>query len=252
MSDTPEDFRPFAHSRGDTAFERLKFRARLLADFQVRTVHAHVLTHLQGKTGTLLDVGCGDSPYREAVKSAGLKYMGVDTVDAERFGYRRDDITPYDGEHLPFTDASFEVLLCTEVLEHVRHPETLVGEMWRVMKPGATALITVPWSARVHYAPWDFHRFAPSALKELFQKFSSVEVVARGTDLTSISAKVLVACLRTLPQPGRPLTRWLKDVVAAIPLAPLAVPAVALGHASLLAELGSNDDPLGYSIFVTK
>jgi SAM-dependent methyltransferase len=201
----------------------------------------------------LLDVGCGDSPYRTIVESHQLDYVGVDIEEAGRFGYQRPGVVPYDGEHLPFPDASFDFVLCTEVLEHVAKPEILVGEMRRVLRSGGAGLVTVPWSARYHYIPWDFFRFTPSSLKTLFQDFSRAEIAARGTDLTAIASKVLVACLRAAPpQGGRPFERWFKDIAGALVLAPVALPALVLGHASLKAGLGSSDDPLGYSIFLTK
>jgi SAM-dependent methyltransferase len=247
-----EDFQPFAHVPPDTLGRRLAFRARLLADFQVRTVQADVLKLLSSASGRLLDVGCGASPYRHLVDDRRFEYTGVDIQDAAKFGYERPNVVPYDGKHLPFETASFDAILCTEVLEHVEQPAVLVGEMHRVLKPGAVALVTVPWSARYHYVPWDFHRFTPTALEHMFKAFASAEIIPRGTDLTAIASKILVACMRGAAPGGGDLGRKVKDVAVALSLAPLAVPAVLMGHASLAAGLGSTDDPLGYSIFLTR
>ena len=42
----------------------------------------------------------------------------------------------FDGSSLPFDDASFDLVYCKQVLEHVRHPEPLVREAARVLRPG--------------------------------------------------------------------------------------------------------------------
>lgn len=246
-----DDFQPPAHSAPDTLKSKLFFEARLLTDFQVRTVHADVKRLLAQARGTLLDVGAGDSPYRHLVEAAGLTYVGTDIMDAQKFGYARDGIVPFDGKRLAFEDASVDAMLCTEVLEHSPEPQLLVNELHRVLKPGGVGLLTVPWSARYHYIPWDFHRFTPSALAALFAPFSAHTVEARGTDLTAIASKVLVACLRAT-QKHASLGGWLRDALVAGSLAPFALPAVALGHVSVATGLGSSDDPLGYSVFFTR
>ena len=48
------------------------------------------------------------------------------------------------GEHLPYPEASFDLITCLDVLEHVAGAEAVLREMWRVLKPGGTVLTTVP------------------------------------------------------------------------------------------------------------
>lgn len=54
----------------------------------------------------------------------------------------------FDGVSLPFEENSFVYILCTKVLEHVFEVRNLMGELYRVMRPGAMILITIPYSAR--------------------------------------------------------------------------------------------------------
>jgi ubiquinone/menaquinone biosynthesis C-methylase UbiE len=49
-----------------------------------------------------------------------------------------------DIESLPFPDATFSTVLCTEVLEHVPNPSTALAEMHRVLKPGGHLIGSVP------------------------------------------------------------------------------------------------------------
>ena len=49
-----------------------------------------------------------------------------------------------DKEPLPYPDASFDVVTCSEVIEHVENPRRLVREAWRVLKPGGVLVMTTP------------------------------------------------------------------------------------------------------------
>jgi len=52
--------------------------------------------------------------------------------------------TNLDKEPLPFADAEFDVVTCSEVVEHVENPRRLMREAWRVLKPGGTLVMTTP------------------------------------------------------------------------------------------------------------
>jgi SAM-dependent methyltransferase len=72
-----------------------------------------------------------------------------------------------DGAQLPFPAATFDSVLCTQVLEHVPEPITVLREIARVLRPGGVALVTVPLNSGVHMAPNDFLRFTEFALRHL-------------------------------------------------------------------------------------
>lgn len=57
---------------------------------------------------------------------------------------------------IPVPDASFDVVLCSEVLEHVPDPVAAVKELGRVLKPGGTLLLTAPFWSLTHFAPYHF------------------------------------------------------------------------------------------------
>jgi SAM-dependent methyltransferase len=200
-------------------------------------------------TGTILDVGCGESPYKHLV-APDARYVGIDIQDSSKFGYDNRDAIHSDGQTISAPEESFDHFLCTEVLEHVADAGKLVSEMHRVLKKGGTGIVTVPWSARFHYIPFDYHRFTPSALAPMFSAFAKVTIEPRGTDLTVIASKIVVAYLRGI-LPGRSPTSWPRVLVTGA-LTPLVASAVALGHLSLAFRWGSTDDPLGYVVLVTK
>jgi SAM-dependent methyltransferase len=130
------------------------------------------------------------------------------------------------------------------VLEHAEHPEILVAEIRRVLKPHGVLLATIPFSARVHYAPYDFNRFTRHRLETMFAEFADVTIEERGNDIATIANKLIVLCARLLkPSIWLPVT-----ICGAIVVAPAAILFLAAAHVAILANLGSRDDPLGYAV----
>ncbi|GIH09382.1 hypothetical protein Rhe02_74490 [Rhizocola hellebori] len=247
---TAERFQPAAHVAPDTFANKLLFNGRMLADFQLKTIHRHLKRFLPGVTGTIVDVGAGQSPFKHLLHKKAARYVALDIYTADDFGYRNPDVVQFDGQSIPFDANSVDAVLCTEVLEHVENAQALVNEMHRIAKPGAPVVITVPWSARYHYIPHDYHRFTPSRLANMFAGFSSVRVQPRGTDLTAIASKMIVAYLRLL----KPRYRFLLPLTLlfALAFAPMLAVAVLVGHASVHLGIGSPDDPLGYTVWAKK
>lgn len=71
---------------------------------------------------------------------------------------------------------SFDVIVCTEVLEHTLQPFDAVNELWRLLKPGGIVLLTVPFNLRIHGPLPDCWRFTEHGLKKLFQRFDQIEL----------------------------------------------------------------------------
>lgn len=244
-----EGFRPVPNILPVGFWGRLKFRGRMILDLQISTIFRDLKATMPSLTGNVLDVGCGQSPYRHLVIPVTAKYFGIDVVDARKFDYRNPDITTFNGEDIPFDSEMFSGLVCTEVLEHVQNYQKLIDEMHRVMSKGGKGIITIPWSARYHYIPYDFFRYTPATLQTMFAVFSVVQIKPRGTDLVTIASKVIVLWFRNL----RPSTAWgWLFFPFWIAFSPILFLFVALGHLALLLNLGSADDPLGYTIIVTK
>jgi SAM-dependent methyltransferase len=81
-----------------------------------------------------------------------------------------------DAHSLAFRDRSFDVVLATEILEHLPEPQRAIDEMLRVLRPGGTVLLTTRFLFPLHDAPGDYYRYTRYGLAHLFRKFEMVEI----------------------------------------------------------------------------
>ncbi len=90
-------------------------------------------------------------------------------------------------------DNRFDVVVCTEVLEHVRNPFDAVNEIYRITKPGGSIYISTPFNFRIHGPLPDNWRFTIHGLKELFSKFTilKIEEVNSNRDLSPIHYRLI-------------------------------------------------------------
>lgn len=221
----------------------------MVLDLQILTIFRDVKKVVPQFTGNVLDVGCGDSPYRFLLNKDKTSYSGIDIADANKFDYSNPDVTAFNGEDIPFEDEKFDAVICTEVMEHVEKYQKLTDELYRVMKKGAVGVITIPWSARYHYIPWDYFRYTPSSLKIIFKQFGEVSITPRGTDVSAIAAKIIVLFFRNI----LPAQKWrLLFVPFWIALLPVLAINIIIAHLALWFKLGTDEDPLGYTINIKK
>lgn len=114
-------------------------------------VGAAVRRHLP-TGGSVLDVGCGSALVADRIADVHATYVGVDygghhsAYASKRLrsaGNRlASAIGQCDAEQLPFPDDSFDVVVMSEVIEHLMRPEVATWEVARVLKPGGTFVMT--------------------------------------------------------------------------------------------------------------
>jgi SAM-dependent methyltransferase len=97
-------------------------------------------------TGSLLENGCGVGMYVEHLKPHVRLVIGLEYEPerARQAHLSSDHILAAAGEHLPFEDNTFDLVLSHEVLEHVQDDRQAVEQMVRVLRPGGRAIIFVP------------------------------------------------------------------------------------------------------------
>jgi SAM-dependent methyltransferase len=124
--------------------------------------------------GALLDVGCGDKPYVAIFQPYVTSYLGIEHevtfLETDASSRARGPDLFYRGDRLPFPDASFDTVLNVQVLEHCPDPQTLLGEMARVLRPDGRLILSAPFSFRLHEEPHDYFRYTPHGLRIMCAK----------------------------------------------------------------------------------
>jgi SAM-dependent methyltransferase len=167
-----------------------------------RSILAALTREAPNFTGTFLDVGCGRMPYRAMLTAPGRirKYIGL---DLGRDTYGQPDLL-WDGAIIPLADDSVDSAMATEVLEHCPHPDALVAEVQRVLRPGGLFFLTVPFLWPLHDAPYDEYRYTPFAIERLLRDggFDDVSAYALGGWDASL-AQMLGLWISRRPMPAR-------------------------------------------------
>jgi SAM-dependent methyltransferase len=123
------------------------------------------------RVGKVLDVGAQYCPYYPLFRGKCESYSSLDIVPSPIV-----DLV-CNAEDMPIENESYDLVLCTQVLEHCTSPERIINECHRVLRDGGTLIVTVPSIYPVHGYPADNWRFMPDGLKYLLRNFSHIEVL---------------------------------------------------------------------------
>ncbi len=146
---------------GDAEYARLRLVPEPRHNFYL---HLQDLRRALGKvapqiSGTLLDYGSGSSPYRSLFSN--VTYRRADYTPSAGIDYKvREDQT------IDERDETFDCVLSTQVLEHVRRPEIYLAESFRLLKPGGTLILSTHGTFEEHGCPYDFRRWTADGLEE--------------------------------------------------------------------------------------
>jgi len=247
-----ETWRPQLFTTATNRFALAISASRRFFDIQAGSAWRDLSSILPTVEGTILDVGCGAQPFRSLVNPRAT-YRGIDTAEAKaHFGYEMPDTTYFSGDVWPVADQSVDAVLCTETLEHVLGTRQFLAEAHRCLVPGGMLILTVPFSARWHFIPYDYWRFTPSSLNYLLEMigFNSVRVYARGDAVTVACYKAMALILRLLmPQNLSRVTELLLRAVGLV-FVPLFVLLAIMANLSLHGPGG--DDCLGYTVLAVR
>jgi len=117
---------------------------------------------------TLLDYGCGVSPYRHLFPNS--IYRRADAMDADDLDYRIGE-----DQSIPEKPETFDLILSTQVLEHVPEPQLYLAECHRLLRRGGRLILSTHGTFEEHGMPYDFRRWTVEGLKN--------ELVAAGFDI---------------------------------------------------------------------
>ncbi len=119
---------------------------------------------LSAFSGRLLDVGAGDRWVEHSLPS-GTHYVALDFPPTGRELYGASPNVFADARALPFSDSTFDGVVCLDVIEHVVDPRLVLAEIARVLKPGTKAWLSMPFLYPLHDAPFDFQRYTEFGLR---------------------------------------------------------------------------------------
>jgi len=129
-----------------------------------------------------LDLGSDKSPYREFLSKKKFKVSTLDVDDGQGAEY----VGTAEGTRL--CDNSFDLVLCTQVLEHCEDPFKGIREIQRILKPEGFAIISVPHVWFYHPHPSDHWRFTQEGVIKLCETAGLVPLVlhAQGGTLLAL------------------------------------------------------------------
>lgn len=112
----------------------------------------------------VLDAGAGTAPYRRAFEAL-AEYETADHIASG------EHPLTYEGDlaAIPVEAGRYDLVFCSQVLEHVPEPARVVAEMARVLKPGGSIWLSTPLFYPEHEAPYDFFRYTQYGLRKLME-----------------------------------------------------------------------------------
>lgn len=129
-------------------------------------------------TGDVLDIGCGNKPYKVFFEGRISSYQGCDIIQSSE--NEVDILCP--ATDIPLPDNSKNTVFTTQVIEHVADHRKLLSEAYRILKPGGYVIISGPMAWEHHEEPYDFFRFTKYGFEWLLtqQGFSEIEIIPNG------------------------------------------------------------------------
>ena len=163
-----------------------------------------VLSRIPPANERALDLGGGAGELREPLINLGYSYVNVDLSPSGA------DAVVGDAHALPFADASFELVVSSDSLEHFHTPLVALKEVHRVLTPGGMLVVWVPFMHPFHSS--DYYRYTPLGIRHLMESAGlQVESLEAPLGPVTIIGEMAVAGLWKLRLPVRwlrQLTRW--------------------------------------------
>lgn len=134
----------------------------------------------------VLDLGCGEGKSNYVFKKMAPKinWHGIDIEDSPEVRKRThelDSILTFDGMNLPYSNKSFDLIYCNQVLEHVRYPDKLLSEAFRVLRPNGIFLGSVSYLEPYH--SYSIFNFTPYGIVRVFADAGfKIEEIRPGSD----------------------------------------------------------------------
>jgi SAM-dependent methyltransferase len=184
----------------------------------------------------VLDVGAGSAPYRALFAHCDYKTQDFAQLKDDQLrhgGYAQIDFVS-EANAIPVPDASFDAILCTEVLEHVPEPIAVIREFGRIVAPGGRLILTAPLGSGIHQEPYHFYGgYTPYWYQRFLKEagFESIAVTANAGTLRHVAQETIRFARMTRPfafdAPWYGQLLWLPLWLVLAPVLALGVPLAA-------------------------
>lgn len=128
--------------------------------------------------GDLLELGCGEGRGIGVIRELVKTYLGIDKIDTvigrlasgfQNCSFKQMIFPPLTG----IDDNSFDSILSFQVIEHIKMDEEFLREIFRVLKPGGTAMLTTPnRKMSLTRNPWHIREYSPDELADLCRRIT--------------------------------------------------------------------------------
>lgn len=165
--------------------------------------HGYALDKFMRKAGAegnnknkkVLDIGAGELPYKEYFNKC--IYESQDVVNNSQGNI--DYIC--DATKIPVKNNSYDYIICTQVMEHLREPHLAMKEMYRVLKKGGKIFLTTHLCMEEHMLPYDYFRYTRYGLEYLAvsNKLKVKSIIPQGGRFLVLAKQLQTAIPRILP-----------------------------------------------------
>ena len=115
----------------------------------------------------IVDYGCGTAPYAHLFQKKASRYIKID------IGRNKNaDISVKEDRAIPLKSATADLILSTQVLEHVNNVELYLSECHRILKKNGWLILSTHGIWQFHPSPRDFQRYTAPGLKSVIRKFN--------------------------------------------------------------------------------
>jgi ubiquinone/menaquinone biosynthesis C-methylase UbiE len=153
----------------------------------------------------VLDLGAGTCPYRSFFEHCEYKTADFKQLPKEEL-LQKEDYGEIDYvcevSNVPVSDEFFDIVICTEVLEHVPEPILVLQEISRILRPGGKVILTAPLGSGLHQEPYHFYGgFSPYWYKEFLAKygFNEITIESNGRFFTLYAQETMRFIKMTVP-----------------------------------------------------
>lgn len=139
----------------------------------------------------ILQIGSDGDVYEKLLAQAekrGFKVTTCDIVEEKNPDILGDLCT------LDLGDEVYDIVVCSEVIEHLHSPHLAIDNIYKALKKGGKLIVTIPFMFPIHADPFDFVRYTKAGLRNLLKMFDSVDVKERNSYFEAID----VLWVRTL------------------------------------------------------